>query len=163
MMHQRVLNTMAATLVAMPAVLAVNAGPAAAEGATVLAFAQTFRRCDFSAIPFVGPAGYARPSAVLRHSGSEVIADVQIATALPNTAYTVGVVQMPRSSATGCNPGAPGVIGGVLLTDPTGGGSVTVRGPVASGATGAWMYVSRPGEFSQTPDEFYTTDFVARL
>jgi hypothetical protein len=55
------------------------------------------------------------------------------------------------------------VIAGVLLTDPAGAGSVTVRGPVASGATGAWMYVTRPGEFSQTPAEFYSSDFVVLL
>jgi hypothetical protein len=55
------------------------------------------------------------------------------------------------------------VIAGTILTDPAGGGSVTVRGPIASGATGAWMYVSRPGEFSQTPDEFYTSDFVVTI
>jgi hypothetical protein len=100
---------------------------------------------------------------MLRHSGSEVIADVQIATAIPNTVYNVAIVEMPRSSASGCNPGDPGVIAGTILTDPAGGGSVTVRGPIASGATGAWMYVSRPGEFSQTPDEFYTSDFVVTI
>jgi hypothetical protein len=100
---------------------------------------------------------------MVRHTGSEVIADVQIATAIPNMAYNVGLVLMPRSAATGCNPGDPGVIGGVLFTDPTGVGSVTVRGPVASGATGVWLYLSRPGEFSQTPDEFYTSDFVVSL
>jgi hypothetical protein len=162
-MYQRVLNTVAALVVALPAVLTVPAGSATAEGATSLAFAQTLRRCDFTAKTHIDPAGYARPSAVLRNTGAELIADVQIATALPNTAYTVAVVQMPRSSATGCNPGAPGVIGGVLMTDPTGAGSITVRGPIASGATGAWMYVSRPGEFRQTPDEFYTTDFVVEF
>jgi len=40
---------------------------------------------------------------------------------------------------------------------------VSVRGPVASGATGAWIYITRPGEFSQTPAEFYTSDFVVPL
>jgi hypothetical protein len=100
---------------------------------------------------------------VVHNTGSEVIADVQIATAIPNTPYDVRVIQMPRSSASGCNAGDPGVIAGVLLTDPAGAGSVTVRGPVASGATGAWMYVTRPGEFSQTPAEFYSSDFVVLL
>jgi hypothetical protein len=162
-MRQRVLNTVAAMVVAMPAVLAVGVGTAGAEGATILAFTQMFRRCDFSANTHVGPAGYARPTAVVRHTGSEVSADVQIATAIPNTPYHVGLVQMPRSSASGCNPGDAGVIGAVLFTDPAGVGSVSLRGPVAPGATGAWMYISRPGEFSQTPDEFYTSDFIMPL
>jgi hypothetical protein len=147
----------------MPAVLTVGIGTAGAEGATFLSFAQVFRRCDFSDKAYTGPTGYARPTAVVHSSGSEVIADVQIATAIPNTPYDVRVIQMPRSSASGCNAGDPGVIAGVLLTDPAGAGSVTVRGPVASGATGAWMYITRPGEFSQTPAEFYTSDFVVPL
>jgi len=25
------------------------------------------------------------------------------------------------------------------------------------------MFISRPGEFAQTPDEFYTSDFVVSL
>lgn len=162
-MRQRVLGTVAAMVVAMPAVLTVGIGTAGAEGATFLSFAQIFRRCDFSDKAYTGPTGYARPTAMVHSTGSEVIADVQLATAIPNTPYDVRVIQMPRSSASGCNAGDPGVIAGVLLTDPAGAGSVTVRGPVASGATGAWMYVTRPGEFSQTPAEFYSSDFVVLL
>ena len=100
---------------------------------------------------------------MLHHSGSELIADVRIVTAIPNTPYDVRLIQMPRSSASSCNAGDPGVTAGVLLTAGVGAGSVTVRGPVASGATSAWIFISRPGEFSQTPAEFYTTDFVASL
>ena len=162
-MRRRVLNIVAAMVVATPTVLTVGVGTASAEGTTFLSFAQTFRRCDFSARTYTGPTGYGRPTAVVHNTGAEVIADVQIATALPNTPYEVRVIQVPRSSASSCNPGDPGVIGGVLLTDGAGAGSVTVRGPVASDATGAWMYISRPGEFSQTPAEFYTTDFVLLL
>jgi hypothetical protein len=156
-------------VVAMPAALTVGTqtaaadGPSGTGGATAVSFAQMFRRCDFSSNTHVGPRGYARPTALLRSSGSEVIADVQIATAEPNTPYDVRLIQMPRSSATPCNAGDPGVIAGVLLTDVGGAGGVTLRGPVASGATGAWMFVSRPGEFSQIPAEFYTSDFVVQL
>ena len=128
-----------------------------------MAFTQMFRRCDYSTNTYIGPTGFARPTSVLRSSGSELIADVQIATAIPNTPYDVGVIEMPRSSASGCDAGDPGVIAGVLLTDPAGAGSLTLQGPVASGATGAWMFISRPGEFAQTPDEFYTSDFVVSL
>jgi hypothetical protein len=159
-MRQRVLNTMAAMVVAMPAVVTVGVGTAGAEGATFVPFTQIFRRCDFSASAYVWPTGYARPTAVVHSTGSELIADVQIATAIPNTPYDVRLIQVPRSSASSCNAGDPGVIAGVLLTDNAGAGRVSLRGPVASGATGAWMYISRPGEFSQTPAEFYTSDFV---
>jgi hypothetical protein len=172
MRGQRVLNTVAAMVVAMPAVATVGVGTAAADGptggtggggATVLPFAQTFRRCDFSANTHIGPSANARPIAYVRSSGSQVTADVQVGMAIPGTVYVVGLVQMPHSSAVGCNPGDPGVISGVLSTDDLGNGSVTLSGPIAPGATGAWMYVSRPGYLSQTPDEFYTSDFVASI
>jgi hypothetical protein len=128
-----------------------------------LAFAQTFRRCDFSAVPNIGPTGNAGPSALVRSTGSEVVAEVQVVRAIPGTVYVVGLVQMPHSSAVGCNPGDPGVISGVVKADDFGNGSVTIRGPIAPGATGAWMYLSRPGYLSQTPDEFYTSDFIVSL
>jgi hypothetical protein len=172
-MRQRILKTVAAIVVAMSAASTVGAETAAADGstgggagsdgATFMAFAQIFRRCDFSTNTHIGPTGTAGPSALVRSTGAEVLADVQVVRAIPGTVYVVGLVQMPHSSAVGCNPGDPGVISGVLTADDAGNGSVTLRGPIASGATGAWMYVSRPGYLSQTPDEFYTTDFVVPI
>jgi len=174
-MRQRVLNTVAAMVVAAPTVLTVGmpsagadgpsgtGGASGAGGATIMSFAQTYRRCDFSANTHTGPTSNGRPLAFVRRTGSEVVADVQINTVLPNFPYDVRLIQMPRSSATTCNPGDPGVSGAVLFTDPVGAGNVTIRGPIASGATGVWLYITRPGEFSQTPDEFYTTDFVAPI
>ena len=162
-MRQRVLGSVAAMVVAMPVVLTVGVGTAGAEGATFVTFAQMFRRCDFSANTHTGPTGFARPTALVYGTGSEVVADVQIATAVPNSLYDVRLIQMPRSSAPGCNAGDPGVAAGALVTDGAGAGSVTVRGAVASDTTGAWMYITRPGEFSQTPTEFYTSDFVVPL
>jgi hypothetical protein len=173
MKRQRVLNGVAATVVAIPALLSIGTGTAGADGpvgagggsggGTFLAFAQIFRRCDFSAKTHIGPTGYAGPSAVVRTTGAEVIADLQVLRAIPGTVYVVGLVQMPHSSAVGCNPGDPGVISGVVTADDMGNGSVTLRGPIAPGATGAWMYVSRPGYLSQTPDEFYTSDFIVPI
>src|SRR5439155_321868 len=81
----------------------------------------------------IGPAGFARATAMVHVSGSNVVADVVIVTAEPNTPYDVRLIQMPRSSASSCNAGDPGVISGVLLTDGGGAGGVSLRGPVASG------------------------------
>jgi hypothetical protein len=167
-MRQRILNTVAAIVVAMSTASTVGVGTAAAEpsgsgGATFVSFAQTLRRCDFSSNMHTGPTGVARTTALVHITGSEVIADVVMVTAIPNTPYDVRIIQMPRSSATSCNPGDPGVSGGVLFTDGTGAGGVSLHSPVASGATGAWMYITRPGEFSQTPAEFYTSDFVVPI
>jgi hypothetical protein len=168
-MRQRILKTAAAIVVAMSAASTVGAETAAADGptdgsggggATFMAFTQIFRRCDFSANTHIGPTGNAGPTALVRKTGAGVVADVQVVRAIPGTVYVVGLVQMPHSSAVGCNPGDPGVISGVLTADGSGNGSVTLSGPIAPGATGAWMYLSRPGYLSQTPDEFYTSDFV---
>ena len=164
-MRQRVFNTVAAMVVAMSAASTVGvataaAGPPGTGGATIVSFAQTLRRCDFSANMHTGPTRFARPTALVHSTGSEVIADVQIATAEPETPYDVRLIQVPRPSSASCNAGDPGVTGGVLFTDGAGAGGVSIHSPIVSGATGAWMYITRPGEFAQTPAEFYTSDFV---
>jgi hypothetical protein len=167
-MRQRVLNTVAAMVVVTSAASTVGvqtaaAGPPGGDGATFVAFTQLLRTCDFSTNLHAGPSGVARATALVHITGSEVIADVVLVTAIPNTPYDVRVIQMPRSSGTGCNPGDPGVTGGVLFTDDAGAGGVSIHSPIVSGATGAWMYVTRPGELSQTPAEFYTSDFVVPI
>src|SRR5262249_21296643 len=60
--------------VVAPAVLTADVGTASAQGATLLTFAQTFRRCDHSTNTDIGPTGFARPTAMLRSTGAEVIA-----------------------------------------------------------------------------------------
>jgi hypothetical protein len=167
-MCQRVLSTMAATVVAMSAALTVgvetaSAGPPGTGGATILPFAQTLRRCDFSSGMHAGPSGMGHPTALVHSTGTDVIADLQIVGAQPDTPYDVRLIQMPRPSSASCNAGDPGVAGAVLQTDDGGAGGVTVAGPILSGATGVWMFISRPGELSQTPAEFYTSDFVVSL
>jgi hypothetical protein len=62
-----------------------------------------------------------------------------------------------------CAAGDPGVISGVLQINDAGLGSVTVQGPIASGKTGAWVVVERPAANSQTPAEFYTSEYIAAI
>jgi hypothetical protein len=162
-MRQRILNTMAAMVVVMSAASTVGAGTAAADPATFLSFAQMLRRCDYSSDMHTGPSGVARATALVHTTGSEVIADVVMVTAIPNMRYDVRIIQMPRSSATSCNAGDPGVTGGALFTDGAGAGGVSLHSPIVSGTTGAWMYITRPGELSQTPADFYTSDFIVPI
>jgi hypothetical protein len=158
----RFVTTVAAIVVAMPAALfTMGAGTAGAD--TFLPFAQMFRRCDFSTNTFTGPTGYARPTAVLRTASNEVVADVNIATAVPFTHYDVRLIQMPRPSSLPCGAGDPGVAVGALVTDGAGAASTTVRGSIEPGATGVWMFISRPDAFRQTPAEFYTSDLIAAI
>ncbi len=159
-------STLAAVVVvtAPVAMVTIGAGTATAESRTVpMSFTQIFRRCDFSPTKYVAASGYARPTVVVHTGSNELVADVQIATAIPGIRYDVRMIQMPRVSSSPCGAGDPGVIAGWLNTDAAGAGSVTLRGPVAQGATGVWLSISRPGEFSQSPAEFYTTDFIAQL
>lgn len=150
----------AALLIAAP----LFAGVATAEGTVVsMPFSEKLRRCDFSQVKYVGGSGYGRPSAALRVQGGEVIADVEFFTGLPNTPYDLRLIQLPRSSAAGCAAGAPGVSATTLFTDGVGTAHATVRGPLMPGATGAWLSLTRPGTYSQKPDEFYSTDLIANL
>jgi hypothetical protein len=149
-----------AVVVATPAaVLTMGAGTAGAD--TLMSFAQMFRRCDFSTNTFTGPTGMARAFAVLRRGPNEIVADVDIATAIPFTRYDVRLIQMPRPSSAPCNAGDPGVDASALVTDAAGAARTTVRGTVETGATGVWIFISRPSAFRQAPAEFYTTDFIA--
>jgi hypothetical protein len=141
-------------------------GTAAAEpadstlGAAQMPFQARLRACDFTLLKWVDARGDARPFAQVSAADGTVTANVVIATALPDTHYDVRVIQTPRPSS-GCGPGAPGVIAGSLQTDGVGAGGVSLRGPVANGATGAWVVIERPAPNSQTPAEFYSTDYVA--
>lgn len=145
-------------------------GPALAVGTSatatavsepkVLPFTQILRRCDFSTFQYVHGAYYGRPSGVLRAEGGDLVADIQIATGTPNSRFDVKMIQVPRSPALSCNAGDPGVAVAPLITDGAGAGATTVRGPIASDATGVWLSITRPGPFSQMAEEFYTTDVV---
>jgi hypothetical protein len=158
----RFVTTAAAIVLATPAaLLAIDTGTAAAD--TFVPFAQMLRRCDFSGVNVIGPTGYGRPTAVVRTTSNGVVADVNIATAVPFTHYDVRLIQMPRPSSKPCGAGDPGVAVGALFTDGAGAASTTVRGNIDSGATGVWLFISRPDAFRQTPAEFYTSDLIVAI
>ncbi|MDZ4268716.1 MAG: hypothetical protein U1D00_24020 [Mycobacterium sp.] len=154
----------AAIIIASVLPLTGGTGAASAEaGSTFLPFGQTLRRCDFSDIKYVRAGAYGRPTAQVRTEGADVVADIQFATGSPNTRYDVRVIQAPRPSALPCNAGDPGVAAAALFTDSAGAGALTVRGPLSAGATGVWVFITRPSVHSQVPEEFYTSDVIATL
>jgi hypothetical protein len=163
------LITLAAALAVAAPLAPGLAGTAAADGikdnsggGTFAPFAQVSRRCDYSETDFNGPTGYARPTAVIRSNGSTITADVEINTAIPNIRYDVRLIQTPRPSSVTCNGGDPGVAAGALFINGAGAGSTTLSAPKAPGATGAWVWITRPDPFSQNPIEFYTTDLIVK-
>jgi hypothetical protein len=161
-MRQLILNSVAVAVVAVPAVLA-GVGTASADGGTFVAFTESYKRCDFTGAAHLAAKGVARPTALVRKAGSDVVADVGLVLAIPDTPYNVSLIEMPHPSAVSCKGGEPGVVAGVLNTDDNGAGSLTLREPIGSGVNGAWLTVSRPGEFGAAPDEFYATDFVVPI
>jgi hypothetical protein len=86
-----------------------------------------------------------------------------VAGALPDFPYQVRLIQVPRPSSAPCWGADPGVAQGTLFTNGLGAGSITLTDTIEPGATGAWVWITRPDAFSQDPAEFYTTDFIAPL
>jgi hypothetical protein len=140
-----------------------NSGVSSGAGGTVLPFAQILRRCDFSETDYNGPTGMARASGTIRSDGTTLTADVQLATAKPNMHYDIRVIQVPRSPSVPCWGADPGVAQGSLNTDAGGAAALTLQDAIEPGATGAWVFISRPDMYSQNPAEFYTTDLIAPI
>lgn len=157
----RLMSLAAAVAVLAPLAPAVTA--AAQGGGTFMPFTQVLRRCDYSETDFNGPTGYARTTAVVHSTGSEVSVDVEMNTAIPNIHYDVRVIQAPRPASATCHGGDPGVAAAPIFIDAGGNGRVTLRDAIEPGTTGVWVFVTRPDAFSQNPAEFYTSDFIASV
>jgi hypothetical protein len=159
----------AAVATAPAAMLGIGAGTAAAtpthvDGGTILPFSMVLRRCDFSDDAHMGSIGYGSGFAIIRTTESnKVTAEVHLQSPELNTHYDVRLIQVPRPSWLSCGPGDPGTAVDALVTDAAGTATVTLQDDRRPGATGAWVLIERPQAGSQTPGEFYTTDFVAAI
>ena len=141
---------------------AVTAPIAAADDRTRVPMPGVFKRCDFSANTYVPAAGNGRALALISSGQQQVVAEVELLTAKPNMHYTARLIQTPRQSLA-CSAGDPGVTAASLNTDAFGAASVVLRAPILSGTTGAWVFIDRPAEYSQTPAESYTSYFIAKV
>jgi len=151
---------LAAATALNPAVAA--AAPTGTSGGTLVPLRSILRSCDYSAIPTGTSTNNATVSAVIRATGGGVAADVQLSeTSSPGTHFDVILIQAPRASTLPCTSAGPGVAVAGLDTDGVGQGAATVRDSIHSGTTGVWLFVRRASPYSQTPAEFYTSDFVA--
>ena len=141
---------------------------AAADTSTSLDAVQVpmtgvLRVCDFSAKTYVPTVGYGRGAASISAVGTTVSAQVSLLSAVPDTQYTVRLIQVPRPDPARCGATDPAVSSTVLNTDDTGNGAVTVQDELRPGTTGTWVAIDRPQQYSQIPAEHYTSDFVAPL
>jgi hypothetical protein len=138
---------------------------AAAENGTIVVLDAKLRLCDFSLVSTairVPHPMLATGSATVRRSGSSAVADVHLVDEPePGTHFDVGLIQEPRPSSANCGPGDPGTAFTGLDTDATGSGNATVQDTIRSGTTGVWVIVEQRNPNSQSPAEFYTSEFVA--
>ncbi|MCV7031866.1 hypothetical protein [Mycobacterium sherrisii] len=140
----------------------VAAADSSAAGKFVPVTAK-FRACDFTWAINVPTNGTGTGHAIIgRGASNEVVAQVQLAAAEPQAHYNVRLIQSPRTSP-GCAAGDPGVAVGGIDTDGSGAGTVTVRGGIAAGTTGVWVFVDRPSPHSQRPIDFYTSEIITPI
>ncbi|MFG1934393.1 hypothetical protein ACGFK1_27690 [Mycobacterium sp. NPDC048908] len=140
------------------------AGSAAASaGPTFVPFSSLFRACSHEQTHWVSATGYGSGGAEIGSGPEGVTAAVRLATAQPNTRYTVRLIQVPRPSERTCTAGDPGVAVGELFTDASGSGTTRVVGPIADGATGAWVSVDGPPKPGKVIGDFYTSEIIASL
>jgi hypothetical protein len=154
----------------IPAVLAAatalnpalaGAAPTGTSSGTLVPLRSILRACDYSPIPVGASTNNATVSAVIRATGGGVAADVQLSeTSSPGTHFDVILIQAPRASTLPCTSAGPGVAIAGLDTDGVGQGATTVKDSIHAGTTGVWVFVRRASPYSQTPAEFYTSDFI---
>jgi hypothetical protein len=164
----RLMTSVAVIIVATApaAMFAIGAGTATAApdttGGTRVPLSGILRNCDFSptkyATTHVGGTAFAL---ITKTASNRLVAEVQLATAEPNTQFEARLIQVPRPASSSCGVGDPGTVVTALNTDAAGVGTVTLQDDLRPGATGAWVLIERPNPFSQTPAEVYTSDFVA--
>ncbi len=156
---------------ALPVVVALAASAvpgfnpeASAEGGTVVPMRSILRACDFSPIPDFASAARGTASAVVHVGGGAVTADIQFSEpGEPGAHFDVDLIQVPRPANAPCDGPGPGVAVGALNTDGVGSASTTVRDSLRSGTTGVWVFIRQPSPRSQSPAEFYTSDFAVSV
>jgi hypothetical protein len=150
-------------LVPVAAALTGSAIPASADGGTFVPMGGNLRSCDFGRLPDFAPTN-ATASAVIHAGGGAVTADIHFAEAsAPNAHYDVSLIQLPRPATAPCDGPGPGVAVGALNTDGGGVANTTVRDTLRSGTTGVWVFIRQPSPRSQSPAEFYTSDFPVKV
>jgi hypothetical protein len=160
------ITTSALARCAVPVAIALagSIAPAAAEGGTIVPMRSILRACDFSPIPDRASTDRGTASAVIHVSGGTVTADVHLAeSGQPGTHYDVSLIQVPLASTASCDVPGPGVAVAGLDSDGAGNANTTVRDGLRSGTTGVWVFIRRPSAISQSPAEFYTSDFPAKV
>lgn len=162
-------NTLARCAAPVVVALAGSAVPGStaqvwAETGTVVPMRSILRACDFAPIPDRASQDRATASAVIHNNGGSVSADVRFAEpSAPGAHYEVALIQSPRAASSPCDGPGPGVAVGSLNTDGAGIANTTVSDSLRSGTTGVWVFIRQASPYSQSPQEFYTSDFISKV
>lgn len=156
---------MAAAMASTIAVAGTGATAAFAEPAVPdyrMTLLPTMRACNFQQVDHAIGRSSARPRAEINTAQGTVIAHVDMTAGAPNARYVIRLIPSPHP-VLGCLAGDPSVTTGMLSTDGEGTGSATLQSHVAAGVTGVWLAVDLPAQHSQTPEEFYSSNYVAAV
>lgn len=145
--------------------LGLGTGPASAESANgvLVPLGANYRSCDFTKLHYVSATGFGSGTSTISSDGSTVTADVFLMIGQPNTPYQVRLIQGPLLGTQKCNAGDAGVASGVLNTDGSGTGALTLHAGLRSGATNAWVFIDGPPDVGQIRGEFYTSELLTSL
>lgn len=149
------------TAVSVSAMIAL-ATPAMASPAHRMLLLANMHTCDFQLV--TSPEGHpgAKPLAEISSDGHVAVARVDMTSGARNVQYLVRMIPAPHPPL-GCLPGDPSIVTGALQTDDSGTGTATIRMAVAPGVTGMWLAVDLPSVHSQTPQEFYSSNYIASV
>lgn len=145
---------------------AAGAPPDVNAAATRAPFTPARRACDFHnlGVTNFGPVGTGSGEALIHTSGNTVVAEVQfVNTRFPGAHYEVGLIQVPRPTAPGCGPGAPGTAYTGMDIDAAGRATVTLQDQIRPGMTGVWVKIERSNPHSQLPAEAYSTVAITHI
>lgn len=155
-------GALAALAVSALPVATLVAAPAEAAGTSRQTLMSRTYTCDRQPINYMKFRFPAVPTAEITSDGRTATAHIEMLDGARNAQYTVRVIPAPHASL-GCLPGDPSIATGALRTDGFGNGSSTVQLSVAPGTSGVWVAVDLPQAHSQSPAEFYSSDFVASV
>lgn len=158
---RRMVAVMAATIAVIVTCATVASAEPTAAGYR-MTLLPTMRACNFQQVNHVFGRSWARPRAEITTAGGVVIAHVDMTDGASDARYVVRLIPAPHPML-GCLAGDPSITTGALVTDDNGTGGATLQSRVTSGADGVWLAVDLPAPHSQTPEEFYSSNYVAAV
>lgn len=133
-----------------------------ADAGTAVPLKRLLRACDFTPFINMQSKGQGTARTDISAASNTVTAQVQLVAAEPGTHYNVRLIEAPRPSAS-CAAGDAGVAAGGMDTDASGSATLTLHEGISPNATGAWVFIDRPADHSQTPAEYYTSEIIAPI